>query len=559
MADGASAVKTRAMLHPNKILIDLDGVLAGPKPANGAYIDCVCNSALVQRLRELKAEGWIIAIHTSRNVKTHNHNQGLLAAHTLPDIKAWLDKNEVPYDEVWLGKPWAGPDGLYVDDRAVRPSELLELTLQQLKERTRAEHFSPADPRGRLPSEQGWGIIDARSGGVTSAVIRTVEQWRASLRIGVILPEDHVFQPGVPEELRRLGARWTRFSKRAPLPQAIAALEQDLRALGELGSSETVVIEVERPKLLKARHFNRVEIKGEHVFKTASTPTEVRKLELEAAWLLKAGEDIALRPYPIKNGYYLDYVPGASLAQALLRQELGVVGRRWVVEELWRLLSALGDIPVRENAYDHDELVINKSNARLEALQIFLMEQFKIMPGYLWLVNGERMGYLSDVVGWLLNTIPPPSPSHIGAWHGDLCPGNMLITHNDYSLRLIDPRGSSDGRTPTFFGDCRYDAGKLCHSLYLGYDSIVEGWRDTAFVRTGNGGIDVRLRLWDEDDGKNQRQLIWKDLEIHNEVTLAMAALQLITCAPLHRDDPNRVLALVARGLQAAREAGCEL
>ena len=31
----------------------------------------------------------------------------------------------MPYDEVYVGKPWCGAHGFYIDDKAVRPSEFL--------------------------------------------------------------------------------------------------------------------------------------------------------------------------------------------------------------------------------------------------------------------------------------------------------------------------------------------------------------------------------------------------------------------------------------------------
>ena len=42
---------------------------------------------------------------------------------TLPIIKDWLLANNVPYDEIIIGKPWCGMNGFYVDDRAIGPSE----------------------------------------------------------------------------------------------------------------------------------------------------------------------------------------------------------------------------------------------------------------------------------------------------------------------------------------------------------------------------------------------------------------------------------------------------
>ena len=49
-----------------------------------------------------------------------------------PEARAWLDEHGVPYDEIWMGKPWPGRDGFYVDDRTVRPREFLNNSLEEL-------------------------------------------------------------------------------------------------------------------------------------------------------------------------------------------------------------------------------------------------------------------------------------------------------------------------------------------------------------------------------------------------------------------------------------------
>ncbi|CDT98899.1 Capsular polysaccharide biosynthesis protein (fragment) [Vibrio coralliirubri] len=38
----------------------------------------------------------------------------------------------MPYDEVIVGKPWCGHEGFYIDDRAIRPSEFVNLTFDEI-------------------------------------------------------------------------------------------------------------------------------------------------------------------------------------------------------------------------------------------------------------------------------------------------------------------------------------------------------------------------------------------------------------------------------------------
>ena len=65
-------------------------------------------------------------------MRTYEGNVGQINIHTLPTITKWLDKYDVPYDEVLVGKPWCGHEGFYIDDRAVRPSEFNSMSFEEI-------------------------------------------------------------------------------------------------------------------------------------------------------------------------------------------------------------------------------------------------------------------------------------------------------------------------------------------------------------------------------------------------------------------------------------------
>lgn len=113
-----------------RLIIDLDNTIAGPKGLS--YADCAPNPAVVNKMRQYRSLGFEIAIHSSRNMRTYAGNIGLINANTLPVIVEWLARHEIPYDEIWLGKPWCGTEGFYVDDRAIRPDEFVELTPEEI-------------------------------------------------------------------------------------------------------------------------------------------------------------------------------------------------------------------------------------------------------------------------------------------------------------------------------------------------------------------------------------------------------------------------------------------
>tara|TARA_B100000674_G_C37976642_1_gene979712 strand:+ start:6088 stop:6471 length:384 start_codon:yes stop_codon:yes gene_type:complete len=116
--------------YPSSIVIDLDQTICFSE--SGDYINALPNNEVIAKLREMKNLGFSIVIYTARNMRTFAGNLGKINVHTLPTIIKWLDKYNVPYDEIMVGKPWPGPQGFYVDDKAIRPNEFINLSLQDI-------------------------------------------------------------------------------------------------------------------------------------------------------------------------------------------------------------------------------------------------------------------------------------------------------------------------------------------------------------------------------------------------------------------------------------------
>lgn len=113
-----------------RLVLDLDETIC--KSTDGNYAEALPILDVIAKIRDYKANGFEIVIYTSRNVRTFNGNIGKICANTLPAVIDWLKKHEIPYDEIFVGKPWCGHDGFYVDDKAIRPAEFLELSYQKI-------------------------------------------------------------------------------------------------------------------------------------------------------------------------------------------------------------------------------------------------------------------------------------------------------------------------------------------------------------------------------------------------------------------------------------------
>jgi capsule biosynthesis phosphatase len=115
-----------------RLVLDIDGTIAGEK--SESYSDCPVHPDVVFKINEYKALGFEIVLYTARNMRTYNSNHGKITANTVPVLIEWLDRHSVPYDEIYVGKPWCGAEGFYVDDRAVRPDEFIHKTIDEIQE-----------------------------------------------------------------------------------------------------------------------------------------------------------------------------------------------------------------------------------------------------------------------------------------------------------------------------------------------------------------------------------------------------------------------------------------
>lgn len=115
-----------------RLIVDLDDTICATD--DGDYKNSKPNKHLIKKLKEYQEIGFEIVISTSRNVRSYNGNLGKINAYTLPLIMDWLMKNDVPFDEVYVAKPWCGHEGFYIDDKAIRPSEFLNNSFQEIKE-----------------------------------------------------------------------------------------------------------------------------------------------------------------------------------------------------------------------------------------------------------------------------------------------------------------------------------------------------------------------------------------------------------------------------------------
>lgn len=124
-----------------RLILDIDDTFSFN--ISGSYAEARANSEVIERIRGYKSNGFEIVLYTARNMRTYDGNVGKINANMLPTLIEWLRENDVPYDEIYTGKPWCGFEGFYIDDKAVRPREFVEKTYEEIQQLLEKDKLEP--------------------------------------------------------------------------------------------------------------------------------------------------------------------------------------------------------------------------------------------------------------------------------------------------------------------------------------------------------------------------------------------------------------------------------
>lgn len=106
-----------------RFCFDLDNTLVTYPEVKGDYSTVKPIEKNINYLRFLHNQGHEIIIHTARRMKTHNGSVGRLQADIGRVTFDTLDKFDIPYNEIYFGKPYAD---FYIDDLAISAFDDLE-------------------------------------------------------------------------------------------------------------------------------------------------------------------------------------------------------------------------------------------------------------------------------------------------------------------------------------------------------------------------------------------------------------------------------------------------
>ena len=121
-----SSLDNEKKIQSKKYCFDLDNTLVTFPKVHGDYTTVEPISKNINFLKYLKRFGHYIIIYTARRMKSHHGNVGKLMKDIGKITFDTLEKYDIPYDEIYFGKPEAD---VYIDDKAINCFDDMEKEL----------------------------------------------------------------------------------------------------------------------------------------------------------------------------------------------------------------------------------------------------------------------------------------------------------------------------------------------------------------------------------------------------------------------------------------------
>ena len=137
-----SCISMNKKIKKKRFCFDLDNTLVTYPKIPNDYSSVEPIEKTINFVRYLKNFGHTIIIHTARRMKTHKGNLGGVIADIGKITFDTLDKFDIPYDEIYFGKPHAH---FYIDDNAVSAYNNLEKELGFYQDSIKPRDFNTVE------------------------------------------------------------------------------------------------------------------------------------------------------------------------------------------------------------------------------------------------------------------------------------------------------------------------------------------------------------------------------------------------------------------------------
>lgn len=286
-------------------------------------------------------------------------------------------------------------------------------------------------------------------------------------------------------------------------------------------------------KFTTQRTFNDLSITEYSVTKSSK---DIIKMQAESHWLTSVPAQLKRyvpQVHDMKHdSYTIEYLYNSSLANIFVFGNLDTNSLKDILEKCVEYIEV-------EKKYKPDTrintnyLYTEKTLSRLSYLN--LDEKYTI--------NGVQVGSIREVIEDLDKYIDKDCYKYNSIMHGDLCFSNILYDSRSNHIKLIDPRGVDNKHNISIYGDWRYDAAKLAHSIIGKYDFIIAN--RFKYIENSPTNIDFYIECKNIDENLERYFDTFFDFKLYYPIMINL----FLSMIPLHSDNKMRQKAMLANAL----------
>lgn len=321
-----------------------------------------------------------------------------------------------------------------------------------------------------------------------------------------------------------------------------------------------------KSELINSRNFNKLKVDKDQIIKRSSNKAKILS---EIGYYntlpdeLKSFFPKLLNYHTEENDaqYIMAYYQFPNLSELSLYWDINPSEYEKLFENLKSILLQFEKYTTIFSLEEYLQFYINKTIKRLNTLESSKSEDEnfrRLLNNEELMINGRsylNFNKLKVRISEKLKTMYLRSDFSI--MHGDFCFNNILVDTKDFSVKLIDPRGSFNNDSHTIYGDLKYDIAKLAHSTCFYYDYIVSDLFRLKYSQEEGYTLNFNLRDNHELLVANTQKMIRSFGYSHDDIKLIVGLL-FLSMTPLHNDSETRQIAMYLNGIQILNEVNYE-
>ena len=308
--------------------------------------------------------------------------------------------------------------------------------------------------------------------------------------------------------------------------------------------------------VLKTRYFNTLQFddQGKSVVKTS---TNNEKLIDEINWYKSVPNDLQdLIPKVLDSAtennpfVKLEYIKNPTLSELWIYSEFSIEFWKTIITDLFAIIQRFMNHKNQVTRQEYDSMYFEKTSNRIYELVKTDSLFKKIFDEDFILINNKKFKnwkLLKEKIRERIDIMYNNKDNCL--IHGDLYFSNILYDTEEKKFKLIDPRGKW-GKNVS--GDIKYDLAKIRHSIVGGFDTIINGLYSAKYLEKNR----IEYKIFNSENNKIIGDELDRNIEKNwklDEIKI-IEGLLFISMLPLHKDNPERQLALFCVGIERLNE-----